>query len=70
VGNTFIVKTNQWGKFSGQEHVPVVGTGKDVAILESCCIFMISVNFIKKKISKTTIIIDGPSSLFMRCELS
>ena len=27
MGNTFIVKTNQWGKFSGQEHVPVVGTG-------------------------------------------
>ena len=35
----------------------------------SDCIFMISVNFIKK-ISKTTIIIDGPSSLFIRSELS
>jgi hypothetical protein len=36
----------------------------------SDCIFMISVNFIKKKISKTTIIIYGPSSLYIRSELS
>jgi hypothetical protein len=36
VGNTIIVKKSQWGKFSGQEHVPVVGTGKNVAILDSC----------------------------------
>ena len=36
---------------------------------QTVCIFMISVNFIKK-IRKTTIIIDGPSSLFIRSELS
>ena len=26
VGNALIIKKNQWGKFSGREHVPVVGT--------------------------------------------
>jgi hypothetical protein len=27
-------KKNQWCKFNGREHVPVVGTGKDVTILD------------------------------------